>query len=197
MMKKNVRCLIGIFTAVVMLLGLNGCGGADDHGDDGQVVIEVEDKQVAGQDTFNETEQTASSEESKETEKAASDEKSEKAEEAASGEKTEKESSGEDLDVVVPNPADDEWYMKGNIYTDDKGNRLEVFFNDYGTLQFAVNGLSLYITTVDNFQQENNWKVYTCDDGTMIGYFPGEPAHLEICDGDYAGLYEAGGDKMK
>ncbi len=107
----------------------------------------------------------------------------------------EKASSGEDLDVVVPDPANDDWYMKGNIYTDDKGNRLEVFFNDYGTLEFAVNGLSMYITTVDNFQQENNWKIYTCDDGTMIGYFPGEPAHIEICDGDYAGLYEEGGDK--
>lgn len=32
---------------------------------------------------------------------------------------------------------------------------------------------------------------------TMIGYFPGEPAHIEICDGDYAGLYEEGGDKAK
>ena len=64
-------------------------------------------------------------------------------------------------------------------------------------LNFTVNGLSLYFTTVDNFQQENNWKVYTCDDDTMIIYYPGEPAHLEISDGDYAGLYEAGGDKMR
>ena len=197
MTKRNVRCLIGIFMAAAMLCGLNGCGDADDNGDDGRVVIEVEDKQVTEQDTFSEKEQTASSEESKETEKAASVEKSEKADRVESGEKTEKEPSGEDLDKVLPSAADDEWYIKGNIYTDDKGNRLEVFFNDYGTLEFAVNGLSLYITTVDNFQQENNWKVYTCDDGTMIGYYPGEPAHIEICDGDYAGLYEAGGDKMR
>ena len=197
MTKRNVRCLIGIFMAAAMLCGLNGCGDADDNGDDGRVVIEVEDKQVTEQDTFSEKEQTASSEESKETEKAASVEKSEKADRVESGEKTEKEPSGEDLDKVLPSAADDEWYIKGNIYTDDKGNRLEVFFNDYGTLEFAVNGLSLYITTVDNFQQENNWKVYTCDDGTMIGYYPGEPAHLEICDGDYAGLYEAGGDKVR
>lgn len=183
--------------AAAMLCGLNGCGDADDNGDDGRVVIEVEDKQVTEQDTFSEKEQTASSEESKETEKAASVEKSEKADRVESGEKTEKEPSGEDLDKVLPSAADDEWYIKGNIYTDDKGNRLEVFFNDYGTLEFAVNGLFLYITTVDNFQQENNWKVYTCDDGTMIGYYPGEPAHIEICDGDYAGLYEVGGDKMR
>lgn len=54
----------------------------------------------------------------------------------------------------------------------------------------------MYITTVDNFQQENNWKVYTCDDGTIISYFPGEPAHIEIGDGDCAGLYEEGGDKV-
>ena len=197
MTKRNVRCLIGIFMAAAMLCGLNGCGDADDNSDDGRVVIEVEDKQVTEQDTFSEKEQTASSEESKETEKAASVEKSEKADRVESGEKTEKEPSGEDLDKVLPSAADDEWYIKGNIYTDDKGNRLEVFFNDYGTLEFAVNGLSLYITTVDNFQQENNWKVYTCDDDTMIIYYPGEPAHLEISDGDYAGLYEAGGDKMR
>ena len=54
----------------------------------------------------------------------------------------------------------------------------------------------MYITTVDNFQQENNWKVYTCDDGTIISYFPGEPAHIEIGDGDCAGFYEEGGDKV-
>lgn len=64
-------------------------------------------------------------------------------------------------------------------------------------IEFAVNGLSLYYTTVDNFQFENNWRIYACDDGTTISYYPGEPAHLEICDGDYAGLYEAGGDKVK
>ncbi len=109
----------------------------------------------------------------------------------------EKETSGNDLDVVKPDPADDNWYMKGSIYTDDKGNRLEVLFNDYGTLEFAVNGLSVYFTTADNFEYENNWRVYTCDDGTMIVYYPGEPAHIEIYDGDYAGLYEAGGDKVK
>lgn len=31
----------------------------------------------------------------------------------------------------------------------------------------------------------------------MIVYYPGDPAHLEICDGDYAGLYEADSDKVK
>lgn len=41
-------------------------------------------------------------------------------------------------------------------------SQLEVFFDDYGMIEFAVNGLSMYYTTVDNFQQENNWKVYTC-----------------------------------
>lgn len=74
-------------------------------------------------------------------------------------------------------------------------SQLEVFFDDYGMIEFAVNGLSIYYTTVDNFQQENNWKVYTCDDGTMIIFYPGEPAHLEDCDGDYAGIYDEGSDK--
>ena len=164
-MKKNAGYLISIFMVVAMLCSLSGCSDINGNDDAGQTITEIEYEQITA-----ENEQIIEKDSPDETDKTAS--------------------SGEDLDVVVPNPADDDWYMKVNIYTDDKGNRLEVFFNDYGTLEFAVNGLSMYITTVDNFQQENNWKVYTCDDGTMIGYFPGEPAHIEICDGDYAGLYE-------
>ena len=175
MMKKQVRYLTGAFMATIMLYGLSGCSEINVNDDAGQTITEVESKESVTEVIIDKTEQADSIEKGKETEQA---------------------SSGEDLDVVVPNAADDDWYMKGNIYTDEKGNRLEVFFNDYGILEFAVNGLSLYFTTVDSFQQENNWKVYTCDDGTMIGYFPGEPAHLEISDGDYAGIYEAGGDKM-
>ena len=175
-MKKNVRYLVEAFMIAAMLCGVSGCSSINSSEDIGQSVTGVEDKQIIEQDNFSEMEETALNEEHIDTEKA---------------------TSGEDLDVVEPNAADDGWYMKGNIYTDDKGNRLEVFFNDHGTLEFAINGLSLYFTAVDNFQQENNWKIYTCDDGTMIIYYPGEPAHLEISDGDYAGLYEAGADKMR
>ena len=188
-MKKSVRYMIIVFMVAVMLCELNGCS-TNDNGDteqivaevgDKQIAAEVEDKQIEDQDSSGGMDETALNEKCNNTEKVLNEEHN----------NAEKATSGEDLDVVVPNAADDDWYMKKNIYTDDKGNRLEVFFNDYGTLEFAVNGLSLYITTVDNFQQENNWKIYTCDDGTMIGYFPGEPAHLEICDGDYAGLYKS------
>lgn len=73
----------------------------------------------------------------------------------------------------------------------ENGHSLEVFYDDEGMLQFAVDGLSLYFTSVDNFQVENNWRIYTCDDGTMIVYYPGSPAHVEISSGDYEGLYEA------
>ena len=175
-MKKNVRYLVEAFMIAAMLCGVSGCSSINSSEDIGQSVTGVEDKQIIEQDNFSEMEETALNEEHNDIENAA---------------------SGEDLDVAEPNTADDDWYMKGNIYTDDKGNRLEVIFNDYGTLQFAINGLSMYFTRADNFQQENNWKVYTCDDDTMIIYYPGEPAHLEISDGDYAGLYEAGGDKMR
>ena len=174
-MKKNVRCLVSIFMMLAMLCGLGGCTSVDYNEDAGQNVVEVGDYTIVAEDIIDQAEEANLSGERIETENAA---------------------SGEDLDVVVPNAADDNWYMKGSVYTDDKGNRLEVFFDDYGMIEFAVNGLSMYYTTVDNFQQENNWKVYTCDDGTMIGFYPGEPAHLEICDGDYAGIYEEGGDKV-
>lgn len=160
-MKKNVRYMMVVFMAVVMLCGLNGCSSINDNADTEQFV----EQDTSGR--MGETETILNEEHND----------------------TEKETSGETLDVVVPNPADDDWYMKGSIYTDDKGNQLEVFFNDHGTLEFAVNGISMYFTQVDNFEQENNWKIYTCDDGTMIAYYPGEPAHLEISDGDYAGLY--------
>lgn len=115
---------------------------------------------------------------------------------SAESENLSEAASGEDLDVVAPDPADDDWYMKGNIYTDDNGRRLEVFFNDEGMIEFAIDGLSVYFTNVGTCQFENNWRIYTCDDGTMIVYYPGEPAHIEIYDGDYAGLYEEGGDKV-
>lgn len=103
--------------------------------------------------------------------------------------------SGKDLDEEETGTVDDDWYRKGNVYADDNGRRLEVFFDDEGMLEFAVDGLSLYYTTVDNFQKENNWRIYTCDDGMTVIYYPGDPAHIEISDGDYAGLYEERGDK--
>lgn len=101
------------------------------------------------------------------------------------------EQSGEDLDMIFPDAVDDTWYMTGDIYTDENGRRLEVFYDDEGMLQFTVDGLSLYNTMADHFQTENNWKIYTCDDGTTVVYYPGTPAHLEISDGEYAGVYEA------
>lgn len=100
------------------------------------------------------------------------------------------EDAGNDLDHIEPDPADDNWYMKGSIYKDSEGRRLEVFFDDEGMLEFAVDGLSLYYSSVDRVEFENNWRIYRCDDGIMIIYYPGEPAHIEISDGDYAGLYE-------
>lgn len=99
--------------------------------------------------------------------------------------------SGEDLDVVSPDAADDTWYKSGSVYVDENGRRLEVFFDDEGMLQFAVDGLSLYNTMANDFQLENNWRIYTCDEGTTIIYYPGTPAKLEISDGEYAGVYEA------
>lgn len=101
------------------------------------------------------------------------------------------------LDQIAPDPADDNWYMKGSIYKNDSGHYVEVFFDDGGMLEFAVDGLSLYYSHVDKVQYENNWRIYDCEDGTMIVYYPGEPAHLEIYDGDEPRLYEEGGDKVK
>lgn len=97
-------------------------------------------------------------------------------------------------DEAAPIAIEDDWYMKGNVYTDAKGNRLEIFFNDEGMIEFAVNGLSLYYTTTDNYQPKDNGRIYACDDGTTILLYPGEPSRLEISDGDYAGIYECDSD---
>lgn len=168
-MTKNAKCLFGIFLTTIMLCGLNGCGSNNDVNP--AAPQEQERIQSTGiSETQNIVQDTSST---------ASD-----------------TSSGEDLDVTAPSTADDDWYRKGNVYTDESGHRLEVFYDDEGMLNFAVDGLSLYYTTVNNYQLENDWRIYTCDDGTTIIYYPKEPAHLEICDGDYAGIYEAGGDKV-
>ncbi len=94
-------------------------------------------------------------------------------------------------DAPEANAADDTWYKSGSVYVDENGHRLEVFFDDEGALQFAVDGLSLYNAMANDFQTENDWKIYTCDDGTTVIYYPGAPAHLEISDGEYAGVYES------
>lgn len=196
MIKKNVRYLTGAFVVMAMLCGLYGCSSIDGSEDIGQGVIEAEDKKNTEQDSFSETEEITPNEEHNDTEKAASDGNSDTAEPNTAESNTAKPNTVE-LDVVEPNAADDDWYMRENIFIDDKGNRLEVSFDDYGMLYFAVNGLTLYSAEADNFQQENNWRVYTCDDDTtMIIYYPDEPARLEITNGDYAGLYEISAEKI-
>ena len=190
-MIKNVRYLTGAFMVTAMLCGLYGCSSIDGSEDIGQGVIEAEDKKNTEQNSFSETEEITPNEEHNDTEKAASDGNSDTAEPNTAKPNT------VELDVVEPNAADDDWYMRENIFIDDKGNRLEVSFDDYGMLYFAVNGLTLYSAEADNFQQENNWRVYTCDDDTtMIIYYPDEPARLEITNGDYAGLYEISAEKI-
>ena len=196
MIKKNVRYLTGAFVVMAMLCGLYGCSSIDGSEDIGQGVIEAEDKKNTEQDSFSETEEITPNEEHNDTEKAASDGNSDTAEPNTAKPNTAKPNTVE-LDVVEPNAADDDWYMRENIFIDDKGNRLEVSFDDYGMLYFAVNGLTLYSAEADNFQQENNWRVYICDnDTTMIIYYPDEPARLEITNGDYAGLYEISAEKI-
>lgn len=162
--KRNVTCILGVWTAVSIMCGLCGCGGKNS-------VASPENTMVEDTAPTTGTEQTAKP--------------------SAAQEVPKDTQSGEDLDVVEPSAADDDWYKKGSVYTDGNGRKLEVFFSDEGMLEFAVDGLSLYFTSADNFQEENNWKIYTCDDGMVIIYYPGEPAHLEISDGEYAGLYEA------
>lgn len=208
-MKRNIRHGIYVFTTAAMLCCLNGCVSNDvgqsvkvDVTQENEQTVNVKGTQENGQTSnVNETqenEQTVSSAKTQENNTEGSQSSSNNSSSASTAQNTLSEAaSGEDLDVAVPDSADDDWYMKGNVYTNTNGNRLEVFFDDEGMIEFAVNGLSLYYTTVDNFQFENNWRIYACDDGTTIVYYPGEPAHLEICDGDHAGLYEAGGDKVK
>ena len=196
-MKRNIRHSIYVFTTAAMLCCLSGCG-SNDVSQSVKVDVTQENEQTANVKGTQENGQTVSSAKTQENNTEGSQSSSNNSSSTSTTQNTLREAaSGEDLDVVVPDPADDDWYMKGNVYTDTNGNRLEVFFNDEGMIEFAVNGLSLYYTTVNNFQSENNWRIYACDDGTTIVYYPGEPAHLEICDGDYAGLYEAGGDKVK
>lgn len=178
---KNVKGILGILTVAIVLC--SGCGGRGGNETDqsGSAAESADAQATAVQTTDTPTDTTQAVDMPPKEVQATVQDASKDIQPV------------EDLDVVEPDAADDKWYMAGTVYTDDTGRRLEVFFDDVGMLEFSVDGLSLYYTSADGFQQENNWKVYTCDDGTMIIYYPGNPAHLEISDGEYAGLYEAGG----
>lgn len=192
MTKGSVKLNSGILIVLALCVGLCGCKSRDDTQKSESVMEESIMPQTSEQESKEQNGKTKADEQ-KGSNQTANAQPTEK-QPAVQGVDTD---AGEDLDVVKPDPADDNWYKSGKVYTDDKGRRLEVFFDDDGMIEFAVDGLSLYFTSTDRFQLENNWRIYTCDDGTTIIYYPGEPAHLEISDGDYAGIYEAGGDKVK
>ncbi|MDE7284528.1 MAG: hypothetical protein K2N85_13250 [Lachnospiraceae bacterium] len=194
-MNIKVNYAVSIFMTAIMLCGMSGCGSRDDREHVMDVVEEQDINQVIDTSGTQENNNTTDIIETQESNLTDDTVKTQKNSQNAESENLSAAASGEDLDVIAPDPADDDWYKKGNIYTDESGRRLEVFFNDEGMIEFAIDGLSVYFTTVGTCQFENNWRIYTCDDGTMIVYYPGEPAHIEISDGDYAGLYEEGSDK--
>lgn len=177
--KRNGKCILNVLAVATVVCSIcGGCGSQSNVNPPENTVVEdtvpadgAEPAEVQTDDTeTSDTQQTSEAPVVQEDTQA-----------------------GEDLDVVEPDAADDKWYMQGNVYTDDNGRRLEVYYDDEGMLEFAIDGLSMYYTTVDNYQLENDWRIYTCDDGTVIIYYPGTPAHLEISDGEYAGLYQADG----
>ena len=185
---KNVKGTLGILIAAIVLC--SGCGSSNE--------ITQSESRVEATDTKPADAQTNTAKTNNvQTDTAQTTAVPKTEVQPAKQDEPQGAQSGEDLDVIEPGADDETWYMTGNVYTDDTGRSLEVFFDDYGTLEFAVDGLSLYYTSIDKCQQENNWKIYACDDGTTIVYYPGDPAHLEISDGEYAGLYEAGGDKVE
>lgn len=187
--KRNVKCILGVWTAVSIMCGLCGCGGKNSAASPENAMVEntapTTGTGTAGAELIG-TETSATTQPAGTGTAGAG----QTAKPSASQEVPGDTQSGGELDVVEPSVADDDWYKKGSVYTDENGRKLEVFFDDEGMLGFSVDGLSLYFTSADNYQEENNWKIYTCDDGVVIIYYPGDPAHLEISDGEYAGLYE-------
>lgn len=179
-MKKSRKAeWVIVFYAILLLC--NGCGGREDTEESASKV----DNPVIQESVYtNADTQTADIPTDKDTPKTA---------EVSEGQDGPKGAqSGEDLDAEPEaNATDNVWYKSGSVYVDENGHRLEVFFDDEGTIQFAVDGLSLYNTMANDFQTENDWRIYSCDDGTTVIYYPGTPAHLEISDGEYAGIYEA------
>lgn len=180
-MKKKRRKSEWVIVSFAVLLLCNGCGRQEDT----EVPISKAENPVIQESVSTSADtQTANIPTVKDAPKTA---------EGSEGQNNPKSAqSGEDLDAVPEaNAADDAWYKSGSVYVDENGRRLEVFFDDEGALQFAVDGLSLYNTMANDFQTENDWRIYSCDDGTTVIYYPGTPAHLEISDGEYAGIYEA------
>ena len=188
--KRNGKGVAGVLIAASVVCNLCGCGGGNNAEQPENAVVE---EALPAADTETAVVQAVGAEKSAAPAADTGAASAQQTTEPVTQGNPQNAQSGEDLDAVEPNAADDDWYRRGDIYTDDNGRRLEVFFNDEGMLEFAVDGLSMYYTVADDYQQENDWRIYTCDDGTVIIYYPGTPAHLEISDGEYAGIYEAGG----
>lgn len=179
--RRKSEWIVGIL-AVMLLCG--GCGSGDDAKEPVSVVEEpaIPTKTQASAASETDTQASGMLEDKDTSETTAQSDRQDTSEDI--------QSDG-NFDAVSSNVADDTWYKSGSVYVDENGRRMEVFYDDEGMLQFAVDGLSLYNTMANNYQQENNWRIYTCDDGTTVIYYPGDPAHLEISDGEYAGIYEA------
>lgn len=188
--KMKAKYVLGVLAAGVILGSLCGCGS----GNTGQVTeIESLQEDITSDKIPEETEETDhETVEESNTEADVSQTASDTAEENDLDQAQEESH----LDQIEPDPADDNWYMKGSVYKSDNGHYLEIFFNDEGMLEFAVDGLSQYYSYVDRVQFENNWRIYDCDDGVMIVYYPGDPAHIEIYDGDLTELYEENENTM-
>lgn len=194
MEKRNVKGVVGVLIAASVVCNLFGCSGGDNAEQPENAVLE---EASSAADTETAVIQAVGAETSAAPAADTGTASAQPTQEPVAQGNLQNAQSGEDLDVVEPNAADDDWYRRGDIYTDDNGRKLEAFYNDDGMLEFAVDGLSLYYTTADDYQSENDWRIYTCDVGTVVIYYPGTPAHLEIPDGEYAGIYEAGGSKAE
>ena len=139
--KGKIRGVFGVWIAVFALYSLWACGG----GNSVDVPEKVTEAEAAATDDL--VGPLAVKEEAGNVQ-ANEKRQDDKQESQASKEQPIGKQSGEDLDVIEPDAADDDWYRKGNVYTGDNGHSLEVFFDDEGMLEFAVDGLSLYYTTV-------------------------------------------------
>lgn len=192
--KRNGKGVAGVLIAASIVCNLCGCSGGNNAAQPENAVLEEASSAV---DTETAVIQAVGAEKSAAPAADTGTASAQPTQEPVVQGNLQNAQSGEDLDVVEPNAADDDRYRRGDIYTDENGRRLEVFYNDDGMLEFAVDGLSMYYTVADDYQSENDWRIYTCDDGTVVIYYPGTPAHLEISDGEYAGIYEAGGSKVE
>lgn len=97
----------------------------------------------------------------------------------------------EKFETVTHDSIDSFWWENDSTFTDEKDHTVTVVYNDEGLLEFIIGNEPAYFASPEEYLSEDSQMIYTCDGGTNIIYHSGDPARIEIVQGEHVGVYEA------